>query len=154
MKNTTKMIVVCSTVALLSAALAGAAVWHFGAAPQPAATAAAPQEESAKKPAKYVTLDKVIVMLRRAPGEAQAHYISADLVLAATAETEKQAKEHLPLLRSIAVRSLSSYTMSAASAMTVEQYAAQLNRTFDASYAADKVDKPFSEVMIGKLIIE
>ncbi|MDB5790367.1 MAG: Flagellar protein FliL, partial [Massilia sp.] len=38
--------------------------------------------------------------------------------------------------------------------MTVEQFAAQLNKTFDASYASEERDKPFDEVMIGKLIIE
>jgi flagellar FliL protein len=157
MNSKTKMIIAFAGVALLSAAAAGSAAWWL--APKPAApaagTAAEPKKaEVSKKPAKYVTLDKVIVMLRRGPNDAEAHYLSADLVLATTEDKEKHTKEHLPLLRSIAVRALSGYTLPVASAMTVEQYAEQLNKTFDASYASERLDKPFSQVMIGKLIIE
>jgi flagellar FliL protein len=142
-------------VALVSAALAGGATWWL-ATPKPAATAGAASKKAdlAKKPAKYVTLDKLIVMLRRGPHDTEAHYLSADLVLATTDEKEKHAKEHLPLLRSIAVRALSRYTLADASGMTVEQFAAHLNQAFDASYAKERLDKPFAEVMIGKLIIE
>jgi flagellar FliL protein len=156
MNNKLKMILGVTGVALVSAAAAGAAVWWYAPSSAPGAPAAKAQLEAKadKKPARYVTLDKVIVMLRREPNQAAAHYLSADLVLATTAEHEKKTKEHLPLLRSIAVRALSGYAMSAASAMTVQQYADELNRTFDASYAKEKSEKPFTEVMIGKLIIE
>jgi flagellar FliL protein len=68
------------------------------------------------KPVKYVTLDKVIVMLRRLPGEAESHYLSTDLVLATEPAKEKETKENLPLLRSVAVRTLSAYTMAEAEA--------------------------------------
>ena len=115
---------------------------------------AEPKKEKSDKPVKYVTLDKVIVMLKRGPNEATAHYLSTDLVLATDAEREKHAKEHLPLLRAIAVRALSSHSLAQASTMSVEEYAAQLNKTFDASYAAEEREKPFDEVMIGKLIVE
>jgi flagellar FliL protein len=158
MNNKLKTILGVAAVALVSAAVAGAAVWHY--APQLVAAAPAagekaqPEVKQDATPAKYVTLDKVIVMLRRGPNEATTHYLSADLVLATTAEHEKKAKEHLPLLRSIAVGALSRYQMGAASAMTVQQYADELNRTFDASYAKANGEKPFTEVMIGKLIIE
>lgn len=156
MKNKTKLIAAFLFVAMAAAAAAGGAMWWY--APKAPASGAAEAVVDApapeRKPMKYVTLDKVIVMLRRAPNEPEAHYISTDLVLATTEENEKHTKEHLPLLRSIAVRSLSTYSMSAASAMTVEQFALQLNRSFEASYAADKTERPFTEVMIGKLIIE
>jgi flagellar FliL protein len=157
MKRNLKLIAAFVFVAVLSAALAGAAMWWYtpsAPAGGAAAAAAAPKPAASKHPRKYVSLDKVIVMLRRAPGETEAHYVSVDLVLATTEDKEKQTKEHLPLLRSIAVRSLSSYALSAAASMTVEQFAAQLNRSFEASYAKDKIEKPFAEVMIGKLIIE
>ena len=95
-----------------------------------------------------------IVMLRRAPNEAAAHYLSVDLVLATNAELEKEAKEHLPLLRSIVVSALSTHTLAEANAMTVDQYAALLNKTFNANYEKENHEKPFSEVMVGKLIIE
>ena len=156
MNSKAKLIAAFLGVALLAAGAAGGAMWYLAPAQQHAAGAKAeqPKKELEKKPTKYVTLDKVIVMLRRAPNEVAAHYLSVDLVLATTAEQEKEAKEHLPLLRAVAVRALSSHTLAEASSMTVEQFAALLNKTFDASYASEERDKPFDEVMIGKLIIE
>lgn len=153
----TKMkILLGAGVLLVAAAAAGGAMWYSGGlAP---VTGAAAKVETKKpnsdQPLKYVTLDKVIVMLRRGPDQRATHYLSTDLVLATTPEQEKLTKEHLPLLRAIAVRALSAHTMADASAMTVEQFAEQLNQTFDTSYATQEREKPFSEVMIGKLIIE
>ncbi|NNG24316.1 flagellar basal body-associated FliL family protein [Telluria aromaticivorans] len=152
MNSKAKLIAAFLGVALLAAGAAGGAMWYMAPVAGAAGVAAKPAPE--KKLTKYVTLDKVIVMLRRAPNQATAHYLSVDLVLATTAEQEKEAKEHLPLLRSVAVASLSAYTVAEASSMTVEQYAQQLNKTFDASYAKENHEKPFSEVMIGKLIVE
>ena len=161
MNSKLKMMIGVGAVVLVGAASAGGAMWWMQseaaaptAAQATAAAEAAKKKEKSEKPAKYVTLDKVIVMLRRGPNEANAHYLSTDLVLATTAEQEKQAKEHLPLLRAVAVRALSAHTLAEASGMTVEQFAAQLNKTFDASYASEEREKPFDEVMIGKLIIE
>jgi flagellar FliL protein len=153
MKKSTKLIIVFVVLGVLGAAGAGAALYFKQPMPGKDGKHAAP-EAPKKKPAKYVSLDKVIVMLRRGPGENQAHYISTDLVLSTTAEQEKKTKEDLPMLRSVAVRALSAHTMSAAQDLTVEQYAEQLNSTFAATYDKDKLEKPFSEVMIGKLIIE
>jgi flagellar FliL protein len=152
MTKTTKIILILAGMALLGGAAAAGFMWRPSHAP--ASTVAAPKELPPKKPSKYVTLDKVIVMLRRAPNEAEAHYLAAELVLATDEEKEKTTKEHLPLLRSLTVRALSGYTMQSASAMTVEQYADLLNKNFDASYSKDRLEKPFHEVMIGKLIIE
>lgn len=157
MKKKLNSVLAFAGVALLSAAAAGAAMWWYVPVPA-AAPAAAGVEQVAevdnKEPARYVTLDKVIVMLKRNTGDTQAHYISTDLVLSTTEENEKKTKEHLPMLRTVAVRALSSYAMNEASAMTVEQFAERLNGAFEATYVADKTEKPFSEVMIGKLIIE
>ena len=149
-----KLIIAFAGVALAAAAAAGGAMWYLKPVPATGQAAVELKPEPEKSLTKYVTLDKVIVMLRRAPNEPAAHYLSVDLVLATTPELEKEAKEHLPLLRSIVVSSLSTRTLSEASAMTVDQYAEQLNKTFDASYAKENHVKPFSEVMIGKLIIE
>ncbi|MFC4930526.1 flagellar basal body-associated FliL family protein [Massilia sp. GCM10023247] len=160
MNSKLKIMIGVVAVLLVGAASAGGAMWWMQsqeaaqAVPGAAARHEPKKKEKSDKPAKYVTLDKVIVMLRRGPNEASAHYLSTDLVLATTADQEKQAKEHLPLLRAVAVRALSSHTLAQASGMTVEQFAALLNKTFDASYASEERDKPFDEVMIGKLIIE
>jgi len=151
-----KTILAIAGAVIISAAGAGGAVWWF--MPKPAVAAGAEKKEAEKpkeaKPVKYVTLDKVIVMLRRGPNEAESHYLSTDLVLATAPEKEKETKENLPLLRSLAVRTLSGYTMEEASTMTVDKYAEQLNHSFHAEYERTHAEKPFAEVMIGKLIIE
>lgn len=157
MNSKVKMIVAIAAAVTVSAAAAGGAVWWF--MPKPAAAAGSAkkaEEEKPKegKPLKYVTLEKVIVMLRRGPDDTDTHYLSTDLVLAADPAKEKETKENLPLLRSLAVRTLSSYTMAEASGMTVEQYAEALNKSFDADYEHEHTEKPFAQVMIGKLIIE
>ena len=157
MNSKVKMIVAIAGAVALSAAAAGGAVWWY--MPKPAAAAGLDKKKEAYqprdgKPVKYVTLDKVIVMLRRGPNEADTHYLSTDLVLATEPDKEKDTKDNLPLLRSLAVRTLSGYTMAEASSMTVDKYAAELNRSFNASYEQTHTEKPFVEVMIGKLIIE
>lgn len=147
-----KLIIAFAGVALAAAAAAGGAMWYMTPAPLAHAETVKPPAE--KKLTKYVTLDKVIVMLRRGPNEPAAHYLAVDLVLATTPAEEKETKEHLPLLRSIAVSALSARTMAEASAMTVDQVALELNKVFNASYDKENHLKPFSEVMVGKLIIE
>ena len=146
-----KLIIAIAAVVVVVGAAAGGAMWYTSTTAN-TAVAAKPAPET--KLTKYVTLDKVIVMLRRAPTEQSTHYLSVDLVLATTAEGEKATKEQLPLLRSIVVSALSARTMAEASGMTVDQYAAELNKVFDANYAKENHLKPFSEVMVGKLIIE
>jgi flagellar FliL protein len=151
-----KKIIAIAGAVIICAAGAGGAVWWFMPKPATAAGTAKKEAEPPKeaKAVKYVTLDKVIVMLRRGPNETESHYLSTDLVLATDPAKEKETKEHLPLLRSLAVRTLSSYTLAEASAMTVEKYAEQLNHSFNADYERTHTEKPFAEVMIGKLIIE
>jgi flagellar FliL protein len=143
-------------VAAIGAAGAGGAMWWMGmrppaTQPQAAASAAHAPDTRARK---YITLEKVIVMLRRAPGETVPHYLAADLVIGATDDKERLVKEHLPMLRSVAVRALSAFPMSKAEGMTVDQIAADLNRAFADVYAKEGKERPFTDVMIGKLIIE
>jgi flagellar protein FliL len=152
-----KMIIAIAGAVIVSAAGAGGAVWWFMPKPAVAAGAAKkadPDKPRDGRPVKYVTLDKVIVMLRRGPDDTDTHYLSTDLVLSTEVSKEKETKENLPLLRSLAVRTLSAYTMKEAAGMTVEQYADQLNKSFDANYEHEHTEKPFVQVMIGKLIIE
>ncbi|UGQ48969.1 flagellar basal body-associated FliL family protein [Massilia endophytica] len=147
-----KLVIVLASVALLGAAAAGGALWYIAKPATAAGKKAAPVEEA--KPMKYLTVDKVIVMLRRSPGENAPHYMSADLVVATPVEKEKETKEHLPMLRSVAVRTLSAYPMSKAESMTIDQYAEELNKAFDETYAREARERPFKEVLIGKLILE
>lgn len=156
MKNM-KMIIAFVIVAVIGAGVAGGAVWYLSKG-GPAAGAAeakkAPEKHEDGKPPKYLTVEKVIIMLKRMPGDTASHYMSADLVVTTNEEKEKAAKEHLPMLRSVAVRTLSNLPMATAQTMTIDQFAAELNKAFDETYARDKREKPFTEVMIGKLIIE
>jgi len=113
-----------------------------------------PAEAEPPQPApdyKYVTLDKVIIMLRGRSGEAVSHYMAVDIVFKALPDQEKRAKEHLPLLRTVAVKALSSYTVESAAAMTVEQFAAELNKAYTASYGAEHREPPFAEALILKV---
>ncbi|GJI99395.1 hypothetical protein RugamoR57_61130 [Duganella caerulea] len=164
MKNM-KMIITLALVAVVGAAVAGGAVWYISKGKDEPATEA--DGKSAKKPAKkeekksddksapkYLTVDKVVIMLKRQPGDTLSHYMSADLVITTTEKKEKEAKEQLPLLRSVAVRTLSNLPMATAQVMTIDQFAAELNKAFDATYEHEGREKPFNEVMIGKLIIE
>jgi len=148
-----KLVIVFAAVLLVGAAAAGGALWYV-AKPAKAGGPAKPQPAEEAKPMKYLTVDKVIVMLRRMPGENVAHYMSADLVVATPVAREKETKEHLPMLRSVAVRTLSAYPMAKAEAMTIDQYAEELNKAFDEAYVKEGRERPFKEVMIGKLILE
>jgi flagellar FliL protein len=151
-----KLVIAIVGVLLLGGGVAGGAVWYMGkqAAGADGKTVKHEEPKVETEPPKYITVDKVIVMLKRSEGEAVTHYLSADLVVATTAKQEKECKEHLPLLRSVAVKALSSLPMSKAATMSIDQFADELNKAFDETYAKDKRERPFSEVMIGKLILE
>lgn len=157
MKNKLKLGLLIALVAVLAAGAAGAAVWLLlpgKAQPRGAQEAAA---AAAAKPApdyKYVTLDKVLVMLRGRNGEAVPHYMAVDIVFKAPPDQERRTKEHLPLLRTVAVKALSVHTVESASAMSVEDFAKALNKAYRDSYQAERREAPFVEALIGKLIIE
>lgn len=152
MKKPPRLIVLAGA-SLLAAALAGGGTWWWSAqrpAPAVGSAYARPAPDY-----KYVTLDKVLVMLRGRNGEgASSHYMAVELVFKTPPEQERRAKDHLPLLRTVAVKALSSYTVDSASALTVEQFAAALNKAYADSYAAEGHEAPFVEALIAKLIIE
>jgi len=139
----------------IAAAGAGGAWWVLrpGASPAQAEPEKKP-EKTVVRDAKYVSLDKVLIMLRNRDGEPVSRYMSIDLVFKTEAKSEKPLREQLPLLRSIAVRFLSSYTVEKASLATVEELTADIGRAYADSYAEDDTPQPFINVMIGKLIIE
>lgn len=157
MKSKPKLLALIVIVALLAAGVAGAAVWwlQVGKAQPKGEAAAAVAEKSKPAPDyKYVTLDKVLVMLRGANGAAVPHYMAVDIVFKTPLDQEKRTKEHLPLLRTVAVKALSAHTVESASAMRVEDFAKALNKAYQESYRQDQREAPFVEALIGKLIIE
>jgi flagellar FliL protein len=126
----------------------GTAIASAEAAPVPA------EPEPDERVYKYLSLEKVIVMLRGVDGEPAPHYLALDLVFKTPEEAERNAREQLPLLRSVAVKELSTLTMDRAGKMTVEELTATMSKAFDDKYAKDRAERPFTEVMIGKLIVE
>jgi flagellar FliL protein len=148
-----RIAVLLAGAVLMAGAGAGGAWWLL----QPAAPDGQADAEEAVRDAheyKYLDLEKIVVMLRGSAGEPLSHYMAVDLVFKTPVEHEKLVRQHLPLLRSIAVKSMSAYTMEKATLMSVEQFAADINAAYVASYAADRTTMPFAEAMIGKLIIE
>jgi flagellar protein FliL len=154
MKKSRQLLVLTLACLLTAAAAGGSAWWWLKRQPPATEAAAKPKPAFDKQEYKYISLDKVIVMLRGQAGEPLSHYLAVDLVFKTTLEKERLVKEHLPLLRSVAVMALSTYPLDKASAMTVEQLAADINTAYEASYARDNHEKPFVEALIGKLIIE
>jgi flagellar FliL protein len=151
------LIIAALVTGVLLTAVGGAAAWYTmrpRPAPTPEMLAQEAAEEARKHPPRYVSLDKVIVMLRREPGDDRSHYMAVDLVFKTGEKQEKLTREHLPMLRSVAVRALSALTPAEAGAMSIDQFAAAVNQAYTESYDAEKGTKPFTDVMIGKLIIE
>lgn len=164
MKNM-KLIIAVVLAVVVGGAIAGGAVWYMSKGEAHAAESEdgkSDKKKVAKKekkekdalPPKYLTVDKVIIMLRPTQEGAKAHYMSADLVITTDTKLEKEAKEQVPLLRSVAVRTLSQLPVDTARSMTIDQFAEALNKAFDEQYEKDEREKPFGDVMIGKLIIE
>lgn len=156
-----KIVVALATVAVVAIGLGVGATWWFmkgggGIATAEAGTGAkaAPAPEPDTRTYKYVSLDKVIVMLRNVEGEPAPHYLAVDLVFKSPEEDERTAREHLPFLRSVAVKALSTLTMDNASKMTVDELTATVNRAYTDKYTADGASRPFVDVMIGKLLVE
>lgn len=144
-----KLVVIFILAAVLLAAAGAAGAWWFL---RPHETPAAKAVEVDTREYKYVTLDKVIVMLRGKSGEPMSHYLAVDLVFKTPEKSEKLIKEHLPLLRSVAVNALSEYTLERAAQMSVKELTREVNKAFAQSYAHG--EKPFAEALISKLIIE
>lgn len=149
MKN--KLFLNLILVLALVAAGGGATWWYLGPDKSPAVRG---KEAAAPANYRYISMDKVIVMLRNDAGGPMKHYLSTDLVLKFPVEQEKNLKEQIPLLRSIAVKALSDYSFEKAGTITIDQMAADINLAFNQSYEQNPKDKPFHEVLIGKLIIE
>jgi flagellar FliL protein len=163
MNSKIKIVVAMLAVAVFTGAAGAAAAWYgLRARPGGLASATTPASKAAPVPAapidtrvqKYVTLEKVIVMLRREPGDAATHYLAMDLVFRTSEDSERTTRDHLPMLRSVAVKTLSALAVDKAGVMTIDQYAADINRAFAETYARERREKPFSEAMIGKLIVE
>jgi flagellar FliL protein len=148
-----KLVTIVVLVGLASMAAGGAATgWllHRHGSPQTDSKAL----EIDTRAYKYINLEKVVIMLRSATGAPDPHYLALDLVFKTPTDTEAITREHLPLLRSVAVKALSSLTLQSASSLTIEELSRLINEAYSQTYAHDRAGAPFVEAMIGKLIIE
>ncbi|OJV44719.1 flagellar basal body protein, partial [Hydrogenophaga sp. 70-12] len=102
---------------VLLGAGSGLAAWHFMG--PPASEPAAPVVD--KREYRYVSLDKVIVMLRAREGGPLSNYMAVDLVFKTPVKAEVVTKQQLPKLRSVAVASLSELTLERASMLSIAE---------------------------------
>ena len=107
----------------------------------------------ASKPS-YVTLEKVVVMLRSATEQGANHYLSMDVVLRTDKANEKSVKGDLPMIKGVAVRALSKLDVEQARAMSIEEWTDLLSRDVMAAYAPQMELLGFDQLMVSRLIIE
>jgi flagellar protein FliL len=125
-------------------------VWPFADEVHESAEAKRPKVDELQ----YVTLDKVIVMLRNPAAGTRSRYLSMDLVFSTSNSSgHKQIREQLPMLRSVAYRAMSNYTVEDARRLTVDDYASVLMGAYAKAYGSP-ANMPFSDVLIGKLMLE
>lgn len=136
---------------VLLGAGSGFAAWHFMGKQAPGAPVAAPVDT---REYRYVSLDKVIVMLRAREGGPLSNYMAVDLVFKTPVKEEAMAKQQLPKLRSLAVAALSELTLERASMLSIPELTDFLQKAYGESFSRESREAPFAEVMVGRLVIE
>jgi len=140
-------------VVILGVGVAAGGWWWGQRAPVAVAAQTSPQLDV--RQASYVTLDKIVVMLKTDQSLRTANtYMSLDLVLRTDKLHEKAAKAELPMLKGVAVRTLSQVAMEQAKAMSIDEWTELLTADLVAAYASHPDLRPFDKVMVSRLIIE
>jgi len=140
-------------VAILGVGVAAGGWWWGQRAPVAVAAQTSPQLDV--RQASYVSLDKIVVMLKTDQSLRTANtYMSLDLVLRTDKLHEKAAKAELPMLKGVAVRTLSQVAMEQAKAMSIDEWTELLTADLVAAYASHPDLRPFDKVMVSRLIIE
>ncbi|MBN3728757.1 flagellar basal body-associated FliL family protein [Burkholderia sp. Ac-20379] len=102
----------------------------------------------------YVTLERLIVMLRDRTPAAHPHYLALDLVFGATdAKQEKRLREQLPMLRALAYRTLAGYDDNQVRQTPVDALAAKLKAGYVQAYGTAEA-LPFADVLISKMMVD
>lgn len=154
--TTRNLILLVGGVVLLSATVGLGSRWvgdRFGfpvgaGATTPAASVTEPRDF------RYVSLEKILVMLRGSEGGAPDHYLLLDQVFKVPVKDERMLRDHLPRLRSVAVRALSTYTMADAGRLGIDELNGVLGKAYRDDYAASNEAPPFTDTMIGKFVLE
>jgi flagellar protein FliL len=145
--------VMLGVVGSLVVAAAGVGAWWWVRGTSRQRCEAKPAEVDSRE-YRYISLDKIIVMLHKPSGDTSSHYLAMDLVFKASVEGETATREQLPLLRSVAVRDLSGMTLEDMDRLTIDELTRRLNKAFGQSYPPNRASQPFTEALIGKLIVE
>lgn len=156
--KTSKLVIIILAAVIGSLAAGGAAAWYLLPRNQAADSgetekAPPPPPKTDLRANKYVSLEKVIVMLQ-SEDDPVPHYLALDVVFTTPEKESKVMQDQLPLLRSVTVETLSGLSMQAAQALSVPELASLLNGAYRAVYANDLKGTPFTDAKIGKLIIE
>jgi len=147
-----KMLAIVLSALITLSIAAGAVAWYAGAWPFAHAGRATAHVDPPGD--YYVTLDKLVVMTRGANPAGPSQYLAMDLVFAVDDQAHvERTKAQLPLLRSVALRSLAAYEASQLRQMKVDEIIALLDREYLATYGA-RSEMPFSRVMIARMMIE
>lgn len=140
-------------VAVLVCAGVGGGAWWWLQQQTPAAFSSTAPVVDASQP-RYVSLEKVVVMLRATAPKHGNDYLALDLVLRTDAMHEKTVKAELPMLKGVAVRTLSKLDVEQARAMSIEEWTDLLSADLVAAYADRPMSRHFDQVMVSRLIIE
>lgn len=147
-----KLLIIVGVLVLLFAGLAGAGFWWLQQSAGGGRVEQAP-EVDAKQPS-YVTLDKIVVMLRTNSSRSGNYYLSLDLVFRTDKKHEKAVKADLPMLKGVAVRTLTQVDVEQAKAMSIDEWTEVLGRDLMAAYEGRMAMRGFDQVMVTRLIIE
>ncbi|MCC4596683.1 hypothetical protein NRY95_07915 [Xanthomonas campestris pv. phormiicola] len=102
----------------------------------------------------YVTMDKLIVMTHDSAPDAPSQYLAMDLVFAVEDESHAtRTKAQLPLLRSIALRTLAGYNAKQIRQMRIDDISLLLRQQYLHTYGSEQ-DMPFTKIMIARMMIE
>lgn len=145
--------IVIAVAVLICGALGGGAWWWVQQQTQgQAKQVQAPEIDMGK--ASYVTLEKVVVMLRPDAVEQGNHYLSLDIVLRTDKNHEKAVKGELPMIKGVALRALSKLGPAQARAMTIEEWTDLISQEVMGAYEGHLDKRGFDQVMVSRLIIE
>lgn len=152
MNKNIAIVIVCAVLAC--AGIAGGAWWWVQqqAVDAPAAANDVPKLDASAP--SYVTLDKIVVMLRPSADRLHNTYLSLDLVFRTDKAHEKAVKGDLPMLKGVAVRTLSQLGVENAKSMSIDEWTGLLSQDLLAAYASQQNLRAFDQVMVSRLIIE
>lgn len=146
--------IIIGVALLVCVGAAGGAWWWVQQQSAAAPTQTARMAKLDPSQPNYLTLDKIVVMLRPEPDRQQNTYVSVDLVFRTDKAHAKEFKGELPMLKGVAVRTLSKLDVHQAKAMAIEEWTDLLSRDLISAYEQQPSPRVFDQVMVSRLIIE